>query len=109
MTMDDPVGARELGGLAAVGVLFMRSLSGAGCGDLLSDPVVPVGVSGCRAWGEKGARPQSTWSTSLNPTLREKGESEVHVSPFLFSCVLPFKCKEDAAQREHLCSPEFCG
>lgn len=55
MTMDDPVGARELGGLAAVGVLFMRSLSGAGCGDLLSDPVVPVGV-----WGEKGARHQST-------------------------------------------------
>lgn len=68
------------------------------------------GVSGCRAWGEKVARHQSTRSTSLNPSLREKGVSELQVSSFLFSCVVfPFKCEDDAAQREHLCSLGFCG
>lgn len=64
---------------------------------------VPVG-------GEKVAIHQSTENTSLNPGLRGKGMSELQASPLLFSSVvLPFKCKEDAAQQEHLCSLGFRG
>ena len=54
-------GPRTCRGLTAVGTVFMRSLSGAGCGDLLSGPglkKVPVGRwgLGLQGLGRKGSQ-----------------------------------------------------
>lgn len=102
-------GASDPGGWTALRVLAlsMSSLSRNHRGDLLSEPWVEKGACG----GLEGvARHQSTSSLSRNPGLTEKGVSELQVSPFVFSrVVLPFKCKEETAQQEHLCSLGFCG
>ena len=111
-------GASNLGGWPAVRVLalFLSSLNRKAVGTSCPKPRWETGAwwgGGSRvagAWGDKVARHQSTESLSPNPGLGEKGVSELQGSPFVFSCVvLPFKCKEDAAQQEHLCSLGFCG